>query len=115
MVGWDVPFDESMLDQRKVIIFCPDEELANELFEVLKANGIRWFSGESMDHTYWRNQGDGTCYRIMETGSLRRGSIDLYEDEDYDDYVRCQFYGVESPNDISDSEFEAIISAGGSR
>ena len=42
MVGWDLPFEESMLSRGKVIILCPERDLAEELFEVLKAHGIGW-------------------------------------------------------------------------
>lgn len=114
MVGWDLPFEESMLSRGKVIILCPERDLAEELFEVLKAHGIGWYGGESMENIHWDSNEQDTCYRVTNTGSLMYGSTNCYEDSEYNDHIKCQFYGIESADsEISDSDFETIISAGG--
>lgn len=116
MVGWDTPFEESMLSRGNVIIYCPDGDLVRELFDILEAHGIRWYGDESMRNTFWDDQGPDTCYRVTSGDRLKRGSTYCYEDDEYDDCVKCQFYGIESADsEISDSDFETIISAGGGR
>lgn len=116
MGGWDTPFEESMLNHRKVIIYCPDEDLARELFDILETHGICWCGNESMRNTHWDDEGPDTCYRVTSRGDLKRGDTACYSDYVYEDHVKCQFYGIESADsEISDSDFETIISAGGGR
>lgn len=43
---WETPFDTSMLDGR-VIIFCPSEENAVELMDILGKCGVKW-DGKTM-------------------------------------------------------------------
>lgn len=116
MVGWDTPFDESMLSRGEVIIYCPDGDVVEELFEILRDHGITWYGEESMRYTFWDDQGSDTCYRVTRSGELKRGNTECYSDAMYDDHIKCQFYGIESADsEISDSDFETIISAGGGR
>lgn len=47
---WDTPFDESMLGLKQgVVIRCPEEHLAWELFEIFEQNGI----GENWKREDW--------------------------------------------------------------
>ena len=116
MVGWDVPFEESMLNRGKVIIYCPDGDLVGELFDILQRHGICWYGGEDMRATFWDDEGSDTCYRVTSKRYLKRGNTLCYSDDEYDDHIKCQFYGIESTDsEISDSDFETIISAGGGR
>lgn len=100
-----------------VIIRCPDKDLVSTLFDIFVENGVGWYGNEPMTTTYWSNNGEYTCYRISRDhspdNSLRYGSIDCYSDSEYDDYIKCTFYGAEPDFEISDAGFEAIISAGG--
>lgn len=101
-----------MLSHGNVIIHCPDEDLAGELFDILEDHGIRWYGGDDMKITHWGTNEEETCYRVTSDGKLMFGYTHLYEDGEYNGYVKCQFYGIESADDeISDSDFEAIISA----
>ena len=55
---WDEVFEPSMLDDQDIlIIHCPTEELAEELFPILKDHGIKWGSGESLNPDATRPDG----------------------------------------------------------
>ena len=109
----DTPFEESMI-KSGVIIHCPDKDLVYDLFEILKRNGIRWYGGmTSMDDTCWNYDRENTCYRVLENKEMKRGNVYCYQGGEYRGYIKCTFYGVEPDFEISDAEFEAIISAGG--
>lgn len=112
MVDWpDTSFETSMLSCG-VIINCPDRSLVDELFSLLKENGVSWYGSVPMSETHWSSHREETCYRIID-GTMRYGSKGLYSDSEYDNYIRCTFYGAEPDFEISDANFEAIISAWG--
>lgn len=103
---WDIAFDESMLRKGEVIILCPEKDLVDELFALLRAHDICWANGLSLDSfTNWG--GDDTCYRVSLNGKLTYGSLHCYADSSYDFCTRCQFVGTD--NEISDSDFESIL------
>lgn len=108
---WETPFDVSMLD-KGVIIHCPDQDLVEDLFNVFKSHGIKWLGSEPMSITNWSRSGEDTCYRVTKDHSLKYGNTSCYSDPCYDNYIKCTFYGTEPDLEISDANFEAIISAG---
>lgn len=112
---WDTLFDESMLD-KGVIILCPEKDLADELFELLREHGIRWNNSMSLNpgHTFWDEARDATCYRVSINRRLTYGSSYWYEGSNYNAYIRCRFVGKDAL-EISDSEFETIILRGGGK
>lgn len=84
---WDTPFDESMLGLKQgVVIRCPEEHLAWELFEIFEQNGI----GENWKREDWNpNWGsyrEETAYFvkgkkiiIWPKGTRRATWLQLYE------------------------------------
>lgn len=62
---WDAPFDESMLSlEQGVVIHCPEEYLADELFVILREYEVQWYGDESMAKTFWSKYKKYTCYRV---------------------------------------------------
>lgn len=114
---WGTPFDTSMLDGL-VIIFCPDEEKASELMELLGEYGVRWEGSNSLasySHNNWGCYREKTCYRISYK-KMGYSGIDYYEQEGrFSDHIRCTFYGAgaDSLQDvkIDEEEFLAILNA----
>lgn len=112
----DTPFEEIMLDSgSSVIIHCPDEELVVELFGILKANGVSWAgSWDTMDITHWEKEYEDTCYRVMPEKKMRHGTVYCYQSEEYNDCIKCTFYGTDTEDiDINEDEFLALLGAGG--
>lgn len=103
----ETPFEESMIGSG-VIIHCPDKDLAEELFDILRDNGVNWWAGESMDDTLWN--GEYACYHIMASRYMKRGDVYYYNGSEYNNYIKCTFYGTEPDIEISDASFEGIIS-----
>ena len=101
-----------MLKNPKIIISCPSEELVEELMELLAEGGAKWSIDEipSVHNSRWMSE--RTCYWIR-NGKLSHGTKGYAEDhaDEYRDFIKCTFYGSDS--EISDADFEAIISAGG--
>lgn len=105
---WDTPFDESMLTaQPGVAIYCPEKHHADELFEILRQNGIgkRWSGSIQGEKVY-----------CVSGCSLKYGNKSSVESTyPYSDYIKCTFYGIESPDfDVaSDDELQALLGIGG--
>lgn len=105
---WDTPFDESMLSSKPgVAIYCPDNYLAAELFDIFKRNdlGKHWSTGICGDRVY--------CV----TGTrLQFGSIsDVERTYPFSNYTKCTFYGIDTPDfDVaSDDELQTLLGIGG--
>lgn len=110
---WDTPFDESMLDESDVIIYCPEEYLAKELMEILERNGVEWsISGNPTCKTNWEEYRHETCYWVR-SKQLSFGDRNCARRRSYADYVRCTFRGEKADFEISEADFEAIISGRG--
>lgn len=110
----DTPFDELMLGQ-DVIIHCPDKELVEELFDMFRNNGVYWMTMTSMDRTYWGENGAKTCYRVRKDRGMNYGDTTCYLNGDYENYIKCTFYGIDTKvaDDISDDGFLALLGIGG--
>lgn len=114
---WNASFDESMLEN-DVIIRCPNESDANELMEIFERNGVVWSGGEPFDGgSCWDGYNEDTCYWV-EDKRLSYGSRDYAEyDEngEYVDYIKCTFYGADTPDfDVAnDDELCAFLGIGG--
>lgn len=113
---WDTTFDESMLNTCKnLIVHCPSEELVESLMEIFERNGVRWCGGESptMTHTNWDENGIDTCYWVesKKLSYSERQYADEDPDGEYGEYVRCTFYGVETPDfeTATDSELRSLL------
>lgn len=113
---WETPFEASMIGSN-IIIHCPDGDLVSEFFEILKSNGVSWLGGESLNRTYWDECGESTCYRIMSDKTMRRGDVECYQDARYDNYTKCTFCGVDTPNfdPATDDELIAFLGIGGAQ
>lgn len=101
---WDTPFDESMLSaQPGVAIFCQEDSLAEELFEVLRQNGIgkHWNAGILGNRAYCVSGNDLKC-----------GSKPSVESTSpYSRYTKCTFYGKDEPTfePANDSEMRGFL------
>lgn len=66
-----------------MVIHCPTEEEAEELFKCLNELGYKWDSGMALEsgrtnythHDIWK---DGTCYGIYEHGRITFGNINAF-------------------------------------
>lgn len=108
---WETPFDESMLStNEKLIIFCPQEDLAEDLMEVLARNGITWYANKAPEVTRWGEYGDETCYWV-ESKILTYGDRQCAEEPDYTGHIKCTFLGIETQQfDIaSDDELRSLL------
>lgn len=109
----DTPFDESMLDHG-VIIHCPDRALVDDLFTILRENGVRWIGENDMTQTLWEKNGNTMCYRVSESRKMWYGSIATYSIWEYNDYMKCTFYGTETEeSDIDEEKFLSLFKPGG--
>lgn len=99
---WETPFNPSMIeDRRGVIIHCPDENLATDLFDILIHYGVGWAEKNPMSDTKWEAHKEKMCYRVTGYRVLHYGRIDIYMKGEFDDHIRCTFYGID------DSDFDA--------
>ncbi len=111
---WETVFDESMLFSGKdLIVYCPNEYLANELMEVFERNDIRWGGGESaVGHTSWGVYKEETCYWV-EGSELTYGYRNYVSEcpDEYSNHIKCTFYGeIESTFEpADDSELLAFL------
>lgn len=101
---WETPFDESMLAaQPGVAIYCPEDHHAEELFEVLRRNGLaeHWGSGIQWDRVYCVSGKSLKC-----CGKLYVETVSSYRD-----YIRCTFFGTESTDfdAATDDELRALF------
>lgn len=81
---WDTPFDESMLSARPgVAVFCQEDSLAEELFEVLRQNGIgkHWNAGILGNRVYCVSGND------LKWG----GKSSVESTSPYSRYTKCTF------------------------
>lgn len=109
---WEKPFEPSMLND-DVIIFCPEEELAPALMELLAAYGVKWdLKGRLVNHgsNFWGHRREKTCYRISNK-RMRYSSRAYYEvAEQFQHYIKCTFYGeTEDFEPASNSELMAFL------
>lgn len=116
---WDTPFDESMLGLKQgVVIRCPEEHLAWELFEIFEQNGI----GENWKREDWNP--DWGSYR-EETAYFVKGKKLLYGPKvhaeqhgySYTSYAKCTFFGDIAPDfeAASDRELLDFLGIGGAK
>lgn len=101
---WDTPFDEGMLNAKPgVAIYCPEDSLAEELFQIFRENGLgkRWNAGISGGRVYCVSDKD------LKYGS-KNGVEEIYP---YSSYIKCTFYGeTESTFEpAGDSELLAFL------
>lgn len=111
---WGTPFDESMLNlPQGVVIHCPEEYLADELFEIFRRNGIgkNW---PNLSKTKWEGHGKETAYfvkdKMMLYGPRKHAEQSGYS---YSSYAKCTFYGVPDFEAASDDEFRGFLGIGG--
>lgn len=107
---WETPFETSMLKNSSVVIHCPDGSNAESLMEILANCGVKWCTGESplTANNCWDVEKEDTVYYI-ENRVMSYGDIKITNNRRR--YVRCTFYGVESPDfDVaSDDEFRSLL------
>lgn len=112
---WETPFEEGMMnDTAGLAIHCPDEYLAEELFEIFRQNGIgvNW---SSLDNTKWHEYAGNTTYFVsgkrMLYGPKRHGN----DTSPYCNYTKCTFYGAGADPlqdvEVSEDEFLAMLNA----
>lgn len=92
---WDTPFDESMLDQRHVIIRCMTADDATHLFHILSSHGIGWnYSPHAVDPSDTRfseRSGKGTCYHVTNTGLMFGSCLTAETERIWKNYIKCTF------------------------
>lgn len=111
---WDAPFDESMLSlPQGVVIHCPEECLADELFEIFKRNGVgeNW---PNLSRTNWNGHGKETAYFVkgknMLYGPKKHAKQSGYS---YSSYAKCTFYGTPDFEVASNDELRGFLGIGG--
>lgn len=69
-MGWNTPFDESMLSLRNgVVVLCPTKDDFKGMAEILDRNNIRFASGSALDHlNFWDDHKNDTCFYIKNGG-----------------------------------------------
>lgn len=111
---WDTPFEPSMLGaDKRVAIHCPDESLADELFEIFRASGVggNWGS----ERTNWNTHKEETTYYCSGMYLQYSSRNPAETSEPYSQYTKCTFYGIDTPDfDIaSDDELRNFLGIGG--
>lgn len=94
---WETAFSSSMLiNGHKIIVNCPSEDLVQELMDVLAENGVRWAGGAkpSIYNSKWNDYKGETCYWIDSRKMTYECKQYADEDDEFDDHVRCTFYGI---------------------
>ena len=110
---WETEFSSELLGAKEgVVIHCPEEPLACELLEFLHKNGATWPGGASCIR--WDEHKNNTAYYVR-NGRILYGSKDHAETGGYQNYIKCTFYGIDTPDfDVaSDDELRALFGIGG--
>lgn len=110
---WNTPFSPEFLAAKEgVVIRCPEEYLSHELFDFLKENGITWRGGDTS--TSWDTHGTDTAYFIRNRRILYGPYIHA-DRETYKKYIKCTFYGIDTPDFevASDKELQDVLGIGG--
>ena len=109
---WEQAFDPSMLADSSIIINCPDAALAEDLMTVLAQNGVKWMVGEtpSKYNARWDKYREKTCYWIKD-GDMSYRDVGYAEEYaiDFSNYIKCTFFGEETP-DFATASAEEICS-----
>lgn len=113
---WEAAFEPSMLDGN-VIISCPDKELVAELMRILGEHEIMWAMHTRVvpdGDDCWSDNREMTCYRICDK-YMSYGSKSFYEEDAFQDYVRCTFCGVDTSDfeTATDDELMTFLGIGG--
>ncbi len=101
---WDTPFDEGMLSaQPGIAIFCQEDYLAEELFEILRQHelGKNWGAGISGNRVY-----------CVSGNRLQWGSKPAVETTSpYSGFIKCTFYGKDEQTfePANDSEMQGFL------
>lgn len=110
---WDIPFGSSMVGQN-IAVFCPTQEQAFGLMDVLGKFGIHW-AGDSQEvanrsNAKWARHREETCYVIDELG-LRYGTQRMVDGmEKFNNYIKCTFEPQMPEFEVAeDSAFLALI------
>ncbi len=109
---WDTPFEEEMLVyENGVVINCPTEELERELARILDVYGIAYRGGvkASTQTSVWDRFGEDFCYFVRGNDLFRgeKGDADIFS---WGESIRCTFNEATQREEVSDADFEAIIS-----
>lgn len=110
---WETEFSSEFLSAEEgVVNHCPDESLAHDLIEFLHQNGITWPGGASC--TRWDDHREETAYYVRNKHILY-GKKEHADWDGYQNYIKCTFYGIDTPDfDVaSDDEIQAIFGIGG--
>lgn len=114
---WDTSFDESMLSLKQgVVIHCPEEPLAWELFEIFKRNGVgeNWKREEWKPN--WEKYQDETAYFVRGKNLLYGPKIHAEQNGySYVSYAKCTFFGGTTTDfeAASDNELLDFLGIGG--
>lgn len=113
---WNTPFDVSMLGLKHgVVIHCPEEHLAQELFDVFVQNGVgkNWSRGDW--NPKWEDYQEETAYFVHGEELLYGPKVHAEEYSEYKKYKRCTFFGDTTPDfeAASDDELKEFLGIGG--
>ena len=111
---WETPFSEDMLTKDcQLIIYCPDEDAAEQLFKILRSYGVRWGSGALLESTHWRDS-VYNCY-FLRGEALSRGNrfvAEASKDLGYRRFTTCTYFG-ENFEPSSREELFALLQPSG--
>ena len=100
---FEEPFRLDMLDDPncKLIIHCPDGELAEELVELLYQRNIRWYSS-GPPITMWDDYEEDTCYFVEGNGRFVYGNLEYAYStkESLKEYITCIYQGADPCQDF---------------
>lgn len=65
------------------IYWCPTEEDAKSLFDVLIKEGYTWTSGMELKDTYWDNYLSETCYYVRPEYKVSYCNKEYYEYQEF--------------------------------
>lgn len=95
----------------KDVIWCPAEELANQVLKIAKILGYQWVTGESFENNKWRTYGGETCYYIYDGRFANRTfygnrNFNIISAKEFIDYYK-NYLNMEEKRNISISLEEA--------
>lgn len=97
-----IPFERSMLGKHEIIIWCPEEELWDQMKEDLDVEDVRWNGGMEL-FSEGVNAKIKSAFRIQKSRIVTCASLSFYEKEPCYQYCLFTVYqGGDEPIDVGD-------------
>lgn len=113
---WETAFEENMLDASPgIAILCPDEHLAEELFEIFETHGVMENWVNERPGTRWETNRENTVYCVKGKTMLFGPKDSVESVAPYSRYKRCTFCGITAQDfDVAtDDELMEFLGIGG--